>query len=273
MILELRGLRYHVQRAGSGQALLLLHGFTGSGQEWSGQLESWARHFSVLALDLAGHGRSAAPADPARYALPETLADLLALLDALGIGRTHVAGYSMGGRVALALAAAHAERIEGLVLASASPGLSEPAERQARLASDLALAERIERDGVPAFVAHWEALPLWASQACLTPAERQALHERRLRNRPIGLANSLRGLSTGAQPPLHEALRTLDVPALCIAGELDRKFADTARLMAAALPRGELAIVPGAGHAVHLEAPQVFAGLLTRFLRGEGSEG
>jgi pimeloyl-ACP methyl ester carboxylesterase len=86
--------------------LLLLHGLTGSGQEWSGQLESWARHFSVLALDLAGHGRSAAPATSARYALRGTLADLLALLDAYCVGRTHVAGYSMGGRVALA--AAHA---------------------------------------------------------------------------------------------------------------------------------------------------------------------
>ena len=138
--------------AGSGPPLLLLHGFTGRAALWEPVARALAPAWHVLAVDLLGHGDSDAPADPGRYRMERAVADLAALLDALGIARTACLGYSMGGRLALAFAHAHPERVGALVLESASPGLAGVDERDVRLTADQALAARIERDGVAAFV-------------------------------------------------------------------------------------------------------------------------
>jgi pimeloyl-ACP methyl ester carboxylesterase len=79
-----------------------------------------------------------------------------------------------------------------------------------------------------------------------------------LRNNPHGLAQSLRGAGTGAQTPLHDHLKELPMPAFLIAGELDKKFCAIACDMHATLPNAHLAIIPDAGHTVHLEAPDTF---------------
>jgi 2-succinyl-6-hydroxy-2,4-cyclohexadiene-1-carboxylate synthase len=257
-------MQYYVECWGEGAPLVLLHGFTGSSATWAPHVASWPAR--AIAVDLPGHGQTDAPADSARYRMEATVADLVALLDQLGVERAHVLGYSMGGRVALHLAAAHPERVATLILESASPGLATQAERAARVAADTALAASIGRDGIAAFVDRWEALQLWASQARLPDAVRAGLRAQRLNNRPLGLANSLRGLGTGAQAPLHYRLADLPVPALVIAGMLDAKFAAIARAMAAALPQGRLALVPEAGHAVHLEQPALFDRLVAEFL-------
>jgi 2-succinyl-6-hydroxy-2,4-cyclohexadiene-1-carboxylate synthase len=195
------------------------------------------------------------------------VADLLALLDALEIARADVLGYSMGGRVALHLAAAAPERVGALVLESSSPGIADAAERQTRIAADEALADAIEREGLAAFVERWERLPLFASQAALPDDTRARLHAQRLRNNPLGLANSLRGMGTGQQTSLWDRLAGLDMRTLLIAGELDVKYRALAVEMQALLPNARTVIVPGVGHAVHLEQPQRFAENVLEFLR------
>ncbi len=265
------GLHLHVARAGAGPPLVLLHGFTGSTETWEslvGMLEGTA----TIAVDLPGHGRSGAPRDPARYALDRFADDLAAVLDALQVDRTAVLGYSLGARAALHFAAAHPHRVAALVLESASPGIRDPAERAARMASDAALADTIERDGVPAFVDRWERLPLWASQASLPEATRARLHAQRVANGPDGLANSLRGAGAGTHPSVIERLAGHGRPTLLIVGALDTKYMALGHILAAAIPGARVAVVPDAGHAVHLEQPDVFADLVTDFLDGVPSE-
>lgn len=262
----MNGAQYYVEQAGDGPPLLLLHGFTGAVGAWTPHAAAWASQFRTIAVDLLGHGASDAPADSARYSMERTVADLTALLDALGLPRAFVLGYSMGGRVALHFAAAQPARVAGLVLESASPGLRSAAERAARVASDEELAVFVEREGVAAFVARWEALPLWASQARLPDATRAASRAARLRNSARGLANSLRGLGTGAQAPLHDRLHDIAMPTLLIAGALDPKYAAIAGDMAARLPDARTAIVPEAGHAAHLEQPAAFDRVVAAFL-------
>src|SRR5262249_40601079 len=155
-------------------------------------------------------------AEPARYRMEHAVADLTGLLDRLGIARAAWLGYSMGGRVALQLAVAQPARVAALVLESASPGIADPAERAARVRGDGALADFVAREGIGAFVARWEGLPLFASQDRLPSATRAALRRQRLANGPVGLANSLRGLGQGAQAPLCDELGSAEVPTLLV---------------------------------------------------------
>jgi 2-succinyl-6-hydroxy-2,4-cyclohexadiene-1-carboxylate synthase len=263
------GLRLHVERAGDGPALLLLHGFTGSAESWAPLRATLGGRWTTIAVDLPGHGRSSAPDDPARYALPRVADDLAAVLDALAIERAAVLGYSMGGRTALHFALRHPARVAALVLESASPGAGDAAERAARLASDAALADAVEREGVEAFVDRWERLPLWTSQAALPADVRGRLRAGRLANRAGGLANSLRGAGAAADPLPLGRLAAQAAPALLVVGALDTRYVALGRVMADAMPRARLAVVDGAGHAVHLEQPAALAALVGEFLGEE----
>lgn len=264
--LTINGLQLNIEVAGIGQPLVLLHGFTGSAVNWRARAAVYAAHFQTIAIDLLGHGQSDSPADPARYRMEPCVEDLLAVFDQLNLARIKLLGYSMGGRVALHVAVAHPERVSALILESASPGLADASERAARIQNDEALGDFIEREGLAAFVERWENLPLFASQARLPEARRAELRTQRLQNNPRGLANSLRGLGTGVQSPLWERLSTVRVPMLLIAGELDSKFSALARSMAQTMPQAHLAIVPEAGHTVHLEQPAAFDQRVLEFL-------
>jgi len=260
---------FNVKTEGSGPAVLALHGFTGSVATWRGFAEAARGDFTVVAVDMLGHGASDAPDDSARYAMERCAEDMTALLDHLGIRRAVWMGYSMGGRIALACATVAPERCAALVLESASPGLSNESERLQRMVNDEALARRILREGVQAFVDYWESIPLFASQALrMAEAARAALRAQRLKNSSLGLANSLRGVGAGAQPPVHDRLPSLGVPTLCVVGAEDAKFTAFAREMCGALPYGKLAVIPEAGHAAHLEQPQRFNQSVLEFLRG-----
>ena len=251
---------------GCQQTLVLLHGFTGSAEGWRDLLPLLERpERRLIALDMLGHGHSDAPEDPRRYSIEHCQADILAVLEALGIGpgEAIMLGYSMGGRIALYTAFSGFFR--ALILESASPGLADPTEREQRRLNDEALAELIENEGIETFIDFWEKLPLFASQRSLSPEARAALRAQRLNNRASGLANSLRGVGTGVQPALQERLPALDLPALLLAGELDDKFRQIARQMAERIPQAYLQIVPGAGHAIHLEQPALFAEQVNTF--------
>lgn len=253
--LPINDLTYYYEIHGAGRPLLLLHGFTGSSQNWRPLLPGLTGHYQVILVDVLGHGRTASPPDENRYAIDRVAADLIALVDEMGYADMGVLGYSMGGRLALFTAVTYPHRISHLILESASPGLATAVERQARVAQDRELADWIEANGLEAFVNRWEQLPLWASQRQLSPEARQQLRQQRLQNNPAGLANSLRGMGAGAQPSLWEQLAALTIPTLLLAGELDTKFVTINRQMAALLPNAHLEIVPGAGHTVHLERP------------------
>ncbi|MBV9689293.1 MAG: 2-succinyl-6-hydroxy-2,4-cyclohexadiene-1-carboxylate synthase [Ktedonobacteraceae bacterium] len=251
--------------------LVLLHGFTASAASWGYHLDRLAAQgLRVIALDMLGHGASDAPECPERYSLAHYQQDILAVLHELGVrqGEAILLGYSMGGRIALYTAFAGFFR--ALILESASPGIENVAERTQRRLSDEALAARIERGGVAAFVEYWEHLPLFASQQRLPPQQQQALHVQRLRSRAVGLAQSLRGAGTGMQPSLWGELPELRIPTLLIAGELDTKFCTIARRMAQTLPYVQLQIVPNAGHTVHLEQPEQFDQLVINFCLAKG---
>ena len=222
---------------------VLLHGFTGG-----------AKSFAHLGLDavtpaLPGHDGTAPPSS-----WEEALSRLEPLLDP---GPVILGGYSMGARLALALALRRPGSVLRLVLASGTAGLEDEAARARRRADDEELARFVEERGVPAFVERWEQHPLLA----LPPALMEPLREQRLRHDAAGLASALRHLGAGAQPSYWSELRALRVPTVLLAGERDSKFASLATRLHRCLPHAELRLLD-CGHVVHLEQPEAFRGAL-----------
>ena len=246
-----------VTSTGAGPRLVLLHGFTQDGTLWGPFGELLARSARLEAVDLPGHGSSASIA----LSLEET-AD--ALVAQLGGDAVDLLGYSLGGRVALVTALRHPASIRRLVLIGATAGITEPSAREARRALDERRALELETTGdVAGFIEDWLSQPMFAR---LDP--RRAGAERRALNSAAGLAASLRLMGTGTMAPLWDQLGTCATPTLLLAGASDPRFTDAARRMAARMPEATFSLVPGAGHACHLEQPALTAQLVRAWLAG-----
>ncbi len=236
------------------RTLVLLHGFTNTGASWEPVVAALPERYRALTPDIRGHG---AAGDLRPVSLEAVIGDVAALVD----GELALAGYSMGGRLALHVACALPDRVRRLVLIGASPGLADPGERAERRAADEALAHQVEEMTIEQFADRWAQTPVLAGQP---PQVLAAVTAQRLRNTPAGLAAALRGLGTGALPSLWGRLGELAIPVELVVGERDAKFRGTAKRMADALPDARVHVVPGAGHAVHLEAPGAVAAIIAR---------
>lgn len=234
---------------------MLAHGFTQTARCWGPVADIWAANHEVLAVDLPGHGESAA--------LRADLESTGALLGATGGPATYL-GYSFGARVALHLALGQPELVDALVLISGTAGIEDPVERAARREADEALAATTAP--VSSFIARWTQLPLFAG----IPTEALAIDER-CSNTPDGLASSLRLCGTGTQTPLWDRLSTLTMPVLLLTGADDEKFTSFGRRMAEAIgPNARHHIVPGCGHTPHLQEPRLVASVAEEFLAASG---
>lgn len=264
--LDVEGLRLRCVQSGSGEPVLVLHGFTGDAESMESVADGLDAH-RVIRLELVGHGGSDAPDALESYSMAACVRHVLGAADALALERPHLLGYSMGGRAALVAAAARPQRFASLVLVGATAGISDPTLRSERVAADRALAQRILQEGLEPFVDAWMALPLFASQARLGEAALARARRQRLRNRAHGLANSLIGMGAGAQPPLFDTLCDVTLPTLLVVGDEDEKFKAIAKQLATRLPNASISVLAEAGHAAHLEAPAEFARVVGRFLR------
>lgn len=174
---------------------------------------------------------------------------------------TALVGYSMGGRLALHAALRDPARYAALVLLGAHAGIE--AGRDARRAADEELASWMEERAIDEVVARWEGNPVFATQS---EGLRELQREDRLRHDPRDLARLLRSGGQGAVAPVWDRLGALAMPVLALAGALDTPYAKAAERLAAAVPDGRMATIPGAGHAAHLEEPHATAEAIAAFL-------
>jgi 2-succinyl-6-hydroxy-2,4-cyclohexadiene-1-carboxylate synthase len=219
---------------------VLLHGFAGTARHWDGVLA-----FGVEALTL-----TLSDADPLT---PDGVAGLAA---AAAPGRFALAGYSMGGRLALHAALAMPERVERLVLISASAGIEDAGARARRRKADETLATEIAGHDIEWFVERWRALSLFAEDPAWI-VEDVARDERRCT--PAALAACLRAFGSGAMAPMWDRLGELAIPVTVLAGERDEQYVAAGRRLAEMIPHAELQVVADAGHRLALEAPQAIA--------------
>ena len=218
----LNGQQLYFEVHGTGEPLLLLHGFSGSSQDWIPSLEQWGTQFQLILPDLRGHGRSGILSKPFRH--DEAAMDLLALLDHLGIRTCKAVGISGGGNVLLHMATKQSARITAMVLVSATPYF--PA--QARTVMS-AYADNLPEQ-------QWEILrrrhPGGDEQVQTILASTKAF------------ATSYDDLNF--TPPL---LSTIQARTLIIQGDRDPLYpAELSVEMARAIPRSRLWIIPNAGH-------------------------
>jgi 2-succinyl-6-hydroxy-2,4-cyclohexadiene-1-carboxylate synthase len=234
----------------------VVHGFTQTGRGLGPMADELAQLHRVVRVDLPGHGGSSEIRADA-----ETTAALV--LEAAGESETvDLIGYSLGARLCLQAALLHPERVRHLVLISGSPGIADEEAREERRSHDNALADALETSGdVEEFLVRWLANPMFAH---LTPDQAELLD--RQRNTAAGLASSLRLAGTGAQRSLWGELPTLSLPVLLVSGANDPRFSSIASQMSSALPNAVLSLIPGAGHAAHLEQPGLTARVIGQWL-------
>jgi len=255
------GARLYYEEAGAGRPVVMLHGGLLDRRTWDAQFLELAKAYRVVRYDARHHGLSQAGKEP--FAPREDLGTLIA---ALGLERPIVVGMSLGGRVAIDFAITHPEEISALVLVG--PGLSgyrfsDPevlaAERQQEAAA--------QRGDLEAFVESYQRA--WTdgpkrAPGQVDPAVRARIHEMAL--------NSVARLDESApmmmlDPPAIGRLREIQVPTLVILGELDAAgIHEIAATIERQVPGAKRVVIPGAGHAVNMEAPKEFNAALLEFL-------
>jgi 2-succinyl-6-hydroxy-2,4-cyclohexadiene-1-carboxylate synthase len=256
---------------GIGIPVLYLHGFGGSGSDAEGWLHALSSPVNVISPDLPGHGQTRILQEDG-YDVPGCVEALSYVVKDLGCDRFVLMGYSMGGRVALEWATRFPETLAALVTIGATPGLAAEEDRISRREWDWDMASKARTLGNAAFVEQWLSLPILSTRERIPePWKSRALDRRRL-GESEGWAKSLEQAGTGSMEPLWNRLNCISVPALLVAGEEDLKYRELAGKMAEKMDAAQLAVIEGAGHAAHLEAPVAFAEALETFLRRVGAD-
>ena len=250
--LDRDGVKIHYDVAGSGPALILTHGYSSTGEMWAGQIAPLSKHFTVITWDMRGHGRSDYPADPAQYSEEATVADMAALLDAVGEKDAIVGGLSLGGYMSLAFHRAHPERTRALLIVDTGPGYRNDEARAGWNANAIKRAERYETEGLPNL-------------------SRASAEVRLARHRDAsGLAHAARGMLTQRDARVIESLPGVQVPAVVIVGADDTPFLAASDYMAAKIPGARKVVIENAGHSANIDQPATFNAALMSFLDDAG---
>src|SRR3954471_12845642 len=246
--LNRNGVNLHYEVHGTGPTLLLTHGYSLTSEMWKAQIGALSQRHQLVLWDMRGHGQSDYPEDPGAYSEALTIADMAALLDAVGASSAIVGGLSLGGYMSLAFYRAHPERVRALLIIDTGPGFKKDDAREAWNKRALETGDRFEREGLEVLKS--------ASRERSSVVHRDAL----------GLARAARGMLTQRDAAVMETLPHIKVPSLVVVGADDTPFLAASDYMAAKIPGARKAVIPAAGHAVNIDQPQAFLDALLPFL-------
>jgi pimeloyl-ACP methyl ester carboxylesterase len=252
-------LSFHYEESGRGTPILLIHGHPFDCSMWVPQLQASFPGYRLIAPDLRNFGRTTSPNPPASFA--GYAADLIALADALGIDKFAVAGLSMGGQIALEVAAAEPERLLGLILCDTFAQLDTPEKK----ASRYALADRIDAGGLGDYAV--EVLPkmLCAKSIADKPEVASDLVRMMQRSPAAGASAALR--ARAERRDYLPLLPTLEMPTLIVVGRHDEFTpVSDAELMHRHIRNSTVVVLEDAGHVTNMEQPAAFNDALANFL-------
>ncbi len=244
--------------------LVLIHGFTASKASFEVNLAGLREHFTVVSVELLGHGDSEAPEDPVFYRPERAVRRILQLLEHLGYGRALFCGHSLGGALALRLALEAPEWVAGLIVINSSSAAGDPQWRDAARPSMSEMAARVRAEGT-GFMKKTRLYP--AHSRRLDPLSRELLTRDFDRLAPAGVAGTADSLVVDVNA--WERHPTLSVPFLLIVGERDADFAPNADAFLSRFPPDLARVIrlPEAGHAANIEQPRQFEEAVTGFAR------
>ena len=246
------GVNLYYETHGQGPVILLTHGYSATSAMWRGQIEPLTRRHKLVIWDMRGHGQSDYPADPSAYSEAATVADMAAILDAVGAKSAIIGGLSLGGYMSLAFHRAHPSRTSALLIIDTGPGFKKDDARDAWNQRALETAHRFETEGLKSLQS--------LSKERATSTHRSA----------EGLARAARGMLTQRDAGVIESLPTIKVPSLVVVGADDKPFLAASDYMAAKIPGAQKIVIPAAGHAVNLDQPEAFNEAVVRFLDALG---
>jgi pimeloyl-ACP methyl ester carboxylesterase len=260
-VARVRGIELAYEVSGTGAPVVLLHGFPFNRTLWREQVEALHERYTVITVDLRGHGETPATDGDAPATMEAMAEDVAALLDELRIERVVLGGLSMGGYVTLAFCRLFPERVRALLLADTRPQADTD---EARLKRE-ETATRALREGMRTIAD--AMLPKLLAPA--THAERPEIVARVsdmiLHTDPQGAAAALRGMAVRRDHT--EMLREIKCPTLIIVGSLDAITPPTdAELMQREIRGSRLEVIAGAGHVSNVERPAEFNHALKKFL-------
>jgi pimeloyl-ACP methyl ester carboxylesterase len=232
----------------SGPAILLSHGYSATAGMWRGQIEALSKSHRLVLWDMRGHGQSDYPEDQAEYSEAATVADMAAILDAVGAKKAIVGGLSLGGYMSLAFYEAHPDRVIALLIIDTGPGFKKDEAREGWNQNALKTAAHFEEKGL--------GVLRTASKEMATATHRSA----------DGLVRAGRGMLTQRDPHVINSLPDIAVPSLVIVGANDTPFLNAADYMAGKIPGAEKVVIPDAGHSANIDQPEAFNRAVTAFL-------
>lgn len=257
MKLSINGIDIHYEISGSGPVVTLLHSLATDLSLWDDLAAELGKRFTVLRYDARGHGQTSAPQGP--YTWPMLVADLVGLLDALKIERTHFVGLSMGGMLGQHFALAHPERLEKLVLTSTTsrvPPEAKPLwDERIAVAREKGMAAHVAGTlerwfTAPYRAAHPEVMARIGAMVAATPVAGYA-----------GWGAAIQTLD------LTDKLGAIEAPTLVVCGAEDSGTPPAAnRAIAEAIPGARFTMLPNASHQLVIEQADNFRRLLLDFL-------
>jgi len=242
------GVNIHYDVHGEGPPLLLTHGYSATAQMWRPQVEPFSKQFKLITWDMRGHGQSDYPDDQRAYSEAATVADMAAILDAVGAPRAIIGGLSLGGYMSLAFHLKHPDRTRALLIIDTGPGYKKDEAREGWNANALKTAERYQKDGLARLAA--------GSQEMRTASHRSA----------DGLVRAARGMLTQRDARVINSLPEIAVPSLVVVGANDTPFLAASDYMASKIPGAKKAVIPDAGHSANLDQPALFNAAVLDFL-------
>lgn len=245
--------------------IILLHGFTGSLEDWYQFEKYFSKDYNLIGMDLIGHGKSDSPTNLNYYSTASIIRQIKKVKEAITGKKVYLLGYSMGGRAALNYALSLPYDLEGLLLESATAGINNSTLKFERERTDRNLAEFILSNPIAKFVDDWMNKEIFQTQKNLSESVLNEIRERKLKCSRTGLANSLLGFGTGVMNSVFDKLPEIRIPVQLICGKHDYKFVDINIQMQKLLPNSQLSIINNSGHNVHLEETKQYADVVYSF--------
>lgn len=239
--------------------ILFLHGFMGSMNDWVYFTENLNGQFNFILIDLPGHGQSIS-LDESEYSIDETCENIKKIIQKENIKRCHLVGYSMGGRVGIALLTKFPELFYKVILESTTPGIESEKERAERKTNDKNLAQKIQNSDLASFLENWYNLGLWGN--IKSHPDYDLMIKSRLLNIKDELAKSLIYSGTGNQNSYWDDVAMMGHDILFVAGELDNKYKEIANKFEAKVSSSKKFIAKNAAHNVHFEQKEIFLNLI-----------